>query len=395
MLNMSEAGVATATVLIAVVAVAGGAIGTPLAVDEVDVQPDSPLYGLEKAGEAIKEATFAGGQGWEITRGRERVSEFINMVSKGKSEDYTGLLNNAGDRFSKAIESAGNVEGLQKAQEAVDWHISVLENVRENVPEAAKPAISLAISRSTRGKAVITEVAAGELPGGELMETTREEIRNRLRNIRQEIENLRSQIKENLEAGDNISEIASGIVQNVELGTAMNLANKIGEIGENRGEAISTIAGMVQNRIEAASIAAVDNTGLERAVEASRYHLSVLENVYDIVDNSAKPAIGLAMERSSLHIQILENLLENETPPGREITAQIRKMLRNRQQEVETNIEQLQNQFRDRVQEAAGNQEAINSIVEELENRLRERVGITLDNEQGKSPGPNIPGLVP
>ncbi len=63
MKKMSQAGVATAVAVVAVVAVMGGSVGVPVAVDSVaDPNPTSPLYGLERAGEKIKEATYAGGQ---------------------------------------------------------------------------------------------------------------------------------------------------------------------------------------------------------------------------------------------------------------------------------------------------------------------------------------------
>ncbi len=58
-LDLGQRGVAVATVAVAAVAVAGASAGTPVAVDEMDTQPDSALYGLEKAGESIKESTYA------------------------------------------------------------------------------------------------------------------------------------------------------------------------------------------------------------------------------------------------------------------------------------------------------------------------------------------------
>lgn len=390
MLNMSQAGVATVTITVAVVAVAGGAVGTPVAVDEMDVQPDSPLYGLERAGETIKEATFAGGQGWEIARGHERTSEFVNMANKRKAEGYTGLLNEAEDRFKKAIGSAGDVKGLQKAKEAINKHISTLENVREKVPDVAKPAISLAISQSARGKSVVADVAAGKLPSKSLAKTEREEIKNQLRNAKQNIESLRNKVEENLEKATTKAEIAK-IVQNIEFGTASELASKASEMAnEGKGEDVQPLVEGAQDRINAATKAAVDNTGLERAITASQKHLAVLENVYEKVPDVAKPAISLAMEKSSLHIQVLENVKENEVPSSGELTEQIREKIRNRLGQIKENINQALEQAQNRVQEGMDN---LSGIVEEYEEKLQEKTGKILDNQDNESgaAGPPTP----
>ncbi|MBS3815346.1 MAG: hypothetical protein KGY45_02135, partial [Hadesarchaea archaeon] len=276
MLNMNEAGVAVIAVAVATVAVAGGAVGTPVAVDEMDVQPDSPLYGLEKAGESIKEATVAGGQGWEIARGEERTQEYEYMASKAKevTNNHVNLLDEAGDRFGKAVEASDSAEGLQKAKEALDKHISVLENVRENVPDVAKPAISMAISRSAKGKAVVEDVASGELPE-KLGDAEKNEIKNQMKEINEHAEKVQEQVRENIDENSSEAEIAE-TVQNIELGTARDLENKANEMAdEGKGESIPSIVEEAQARINSATNAAVDNDGLERARKASQKHLAV------------------------------------------------------------------------------------------------------------------------
>lgn len=72
MFSLGQKGVAGLTVAVAAIAMAGASVGTPAAVDEVDVQPDSPLYSMERASEAIKEAAYAGGQNWNLERAQER-----------------------------------------------------------------------------------------------------------------------------------------------------------------------------------------------------------------------------------------------------------------------------------------------------------------------------------
>ncbi|KXB09510.1 hypothetical protein AKJ46_00265 [candidate division MSBL1 archaeon SCGC-AAA833K04] len=339
MLNMSQAGVATVTIAVAVVAVAGGVVGTPVAVDQMDVQPDSPFYGLERVGEAIKEATFAGGQGWEIARGRERTREFVNMADKGKASDYTDLLNDAEDRFKKAIESAGDVKGLQRAEEAINKHISRLESVREKVPDVAKPAISLAISQSARGKSVVADVAAGKLPSKSLTSTAREEIKNQLMVVKQNIESLRNRVRENLEKATTKAEIAK-IVQNIEFGTASVLASKVSEMAdEGKGEYVQPLVEEAQDRIDAATKAAVDNTGLERAITASQKHLALLENVLGKVPDVAKPAISLAISRSARGIEVITDVKAGELPMG--------KGVRDRLENIKAHVERMRREAED------------------------------------------------
>ncbi|KXB02393.1 hypothetical protein AKJ44_00660 [candidate division MSBL1 archaeon SCGC-AAA261F17] len=389
MLNMSQAGVATVTITVAVVVVSGGAVGPPVAVDEMDVQPDSPLYGLERAGEAIKEATFAGGQGWEIARGHERTSEFVNMANKRKAEGYTGLLNEAEDRFKKAIESAGDVKSIQKAKEAINKHISTLENVREKVPDVAKPAISLAISQSARGKSVVADVAAGKSPGEELGETVRERVRTQLREIKQETKTLRKEVKENLEKAP---AKANEIVQNIEINTAKKIANQAKEmVKKNKGQCAQCASGVIEEaqcHLETAAMFAENETGLEKAISASQKHLSTLQSVYENVPDVAKPAISLAMQRSSQYIKVLENVKENQLSPGEQISNQIRERIRNRVHEIKENVKKIQEQVRNRIREAAGQASEISKIIQEYENKAKRIVeSVTENQEENESYG--------
>ncbi|MBW2561834.1 MAG: hypothetical protein JRE40_13400, partial [Deltaproteobacteria bacterium] len=80
---MNESGVATIVIVIAVVA---GATATPVVADSVDVPPDHPLYGLERAGEAIKYAFSLDKDAFNADRACERAQEALQMAEKGKHE---------------------------------------------------------------------------------------------------------------------------------------------------------------------------------------------------------------------------------------------------------------------------------------------------------------------
>ncbi len=190
MLNLTQKGVAGLAVAATVAVVAGASVGGPVAVDSfADQHPDSALYGLEKAGEQIKEATYAGGQEWQLARAKERTQEFENMVSENKGDKYKELPEEASERLQKAAEKAKTNRELRRAENAMRKHISVLENVKEKVPEQAKPAISLAISRSAQGQATVASVATGDNNKG-LKQETREKIGNRMENIKKEVKQI-------------------------------------------------------------------------------------------------------------------------------------------------------------------------------------------------------------
>lgn len=394
MLNVSQSGIATAAAVVAVVAVAGGATATPVMVDSVaDQQPDSPLYALEKAGETIKESTYKGGQGWELARAEERTQEFVNMADKGKARKYSDVLEASEDRFGKAVKAAGDAKGLQIAENAIKKHTRVLENVREKVPSQAKPAISLAISRSSRVQSVVAGAAAGKSPGEELGETVRERVRTQLGEIKQETKTLRKRVKENLEKAP---AKANEIVQNIEINTAKKIANQAKEmVKKNKGQYVSGVVEKAQEHIETAAMFAENEKGLEKAISASQKHLSTLQSVYENVPDAAKPAISLAMQRSSQHIQVLENVKENQLSPGEQISNQIRERIRNRVHEIKENAKKMQEQAENRIKEAAGQASEISKIVQEYENKAKGIVESVTENqeenESSETPGKGSP----
>ncbi|KXA90414.1 hypothetical protein AKJ37_07220 [candidate division MSBL1 archaeon SCGC-AAA259I09] len=203
MLN-EQFGIATIASAVVVLAIAGGAVGIPVAVDSaVDQKPGDPLYGLEKAGESIKGVFVREDQDWHLERAEERVQEFRSVAGNGNSEKYRGVLDEAGERASEAMKKSGDVEGLERAAQTIRRNIQVLENVKNQVPENAKPAIDRAITRSRMQVKALTqtseEVEDGKIPPGRL----KEELENNVESI----ENL-------IDALDN-KELPPGILKEV------------------------------------------------------------------------------------------------------------------------------------------------------------------------------------
>ncbi len=384
MLNLTQKGVAGLTVAAAVAVMAGASVGTPMAVDSLaDQQPDSALYGLEKAGEKIKEATYASGQDWQLARAKERTQEFEKMANENKAKKFEGLLERAGERYQKAAQKAKTARGLKIAENAMQKHIAVLENVKEKVPDVAKPAISMAISKSSQGQAAVASIVAGDNEG-ELKENTKEQIRTRMREIAQEAKQMKNQVQENLkkEASPN------KVVQNIEISTAKKLSEQAKKaIGQNKGKVAAQIAEEAGNRIRAAAEASEDNTGLQRAIEASQKHIQVLENVREKVPDVAKPAITLAIEQSTKRMKALENISENGVGPGGAIQEKVKNQIRERMREIAENhkkeMKQLQEQIKDAVENAKNE-------IENIVKKYRDKFGENEENDEKGGPK-NIP----
>lgn len=136
--------------------------------------------------------------------------------------NHTNLLEDAGNRLMSAIEKSGDNKGLQRAENRIRNHLRILENLREkeNLPEHARLAISLAISRSVRSRVVISDIQADNLPqpaeGGKVA------IAERLSEVRNRVQELKEEIKENRAKGQPASEI----IQNIEIGTGRHLMEK-------------------------------------------------------------------------------------------------------------------------------------------------------------------------
>lgn len=221
MLNLGQTGIASVAAVMVLVAVAGGAVGTPVAMDSLaDQQPDSPLYALERLGERIKEATYAGGSDWNLDRARERIEEYRQVSGKEVSNNHIGLLEDAGNNLTTASRKAGGVAGLERVQQATRNHIRVLENLKEEVSDSARPAVERALIHSRYQERVLENVSerlrAGILSPrslkGELenRDFTLEDIRDLLENKGVSLETL-EEIMENRDIPlENLSDFLKG-----------------------------------------------------------------------------------------------------------------------------------------------------------------------------------------
>lgn len=199
MFRFSQVGIATITIGVAIVAVAGSTTGVPVAVDQVDTQPNSHFYPLERAGEQLKEPVM-GGQNWEIDRGQERTNEFAFIARVGKAKGHTQLIEEAKRHFFRAAKLSKDNRGLERAMNALRNHVRTLENVRKEVPEAAKPALSLAIEQSTRFYGVLDNIASkgGLGPGEKLSKQLKDNLKKQLEDVKENVSAHQKKVQESL-----------------------------------------------------------------------------------------------------------------------------------------------------------------------------------------------------
>jgi len=296
-LELGTKGIATIAVAIVVVATAGG-VSTPVVVDQVDTLPDSPFYGLERIGEGIKE-TFTGGQNFDISIADERIQEFSAMEGRGKAMKYLSLVDEAADRIGSAVARATDNRKLDRALDAVSRHTTVLENLIEQVPENARAALALAIYRSARGAEVLSELSAGKVNS--------KQLRARVQELKQAAENFKSQIEE-LPVWQ--------AIQKVEQSAVDNILDKIVEVASQvDSDVCERVVAIMENRL-LKLVEWTENSGLNEAEQMVLKHLDVLENVYEQVPEEAKPAIELAIARSSRMVEVLTAVKAGEISVG-------------------------------------------------------------------------------
>jgi len=170
MFGRDQRGVAALTMLIIVAASTGAAIATPVVVDAVDVNPDSPFYGLERLGERIRMAS-------DEDQMKERWGEYTQLVARERGLEYRNILN----EFTEKMQSVAL--GDQEAkQELVAW-------IQEQMPEIEQVKLRLMMELCLELRENIP-ATYGEL----------ENILEDLRNIEQELPAADSEAVENIRA---------------------------------------------------------------------------------------------------------------------------------------------------------------------------------------------------
>jgi len=190
MLGLEQRGVAAITAVIIVAASVGAGAATPVIVDAVDVDPDSPFYSLERLGERIR---MIGGE----DQMKERWGEYGRLVDRGKGLAYKSILEEFSEKMRDVV--PGDVE---TKQETVRWMQEQMpgiglvqlrltkelyEKLGEDIPEA---------SEEIENEIKVLEELEQELPVA--TPAGQENIRARLRLIMQHLQRLVQRYREGI-----------------------------------------------------------------------------------------------------------------------------------------------------------------------------------------------------
>lgn len=234
--------------------------------------PDSSLYGLKKAFEAVRGVFVFGEKAkveYALALAEKRLAEAEAMAVKGKPEFVEELSREYAGNIIRANEIAVLAGDADKKEElaelvalATSKHLSILDGVRERVPLQARDSISSVKSRSITGNQEALKALATENPE-KAVEIAMEVAYGRI-----------NRAKKAAEEGD--GEEAAEAAEEYE---------KYARFGEE----IASIAQQVGK----------DPTKVQELVaNATSIHVMVLQDVYEKVPASAKPAIGMAMNAS-------------------------------------------------------------------------------------------------
>ena len=126
------------------------------------ITPDSWLYGLDRALEAIQKAlvfTPEAKAKLSLQLATERLAEAREMIEKGEVELAKKVAKDYKEELTHAVTYGAEIKDLAKKKEfdemvalATTTHIEVLEDVLEKVPDEAKSAIELAMEVSRKGQ---------------------------------------------------------------------------------------------------------------------------------------------------------------------------------------------------------------------------------------------------
>ena len=154
------------TFVIAALLTSGAAISAPVAIDVQmgdDIAPGHALYGLEKAGESIREVFIISPYEkakFNVERADERLDE-VEEIKDTKPEAISDLITEYRERIQTSIDCADEVNGSDRQRihsrilERLQIHTAVLEGLALTVPSEAVGAINTAIASSSNARNVV------------------------------------------------------------------------------------------------------------------------------------------------------------------------------------------------------------------------------------------------
>jgi len=306
---MDKSGVAALTALVIILASAGAAVATPVAVDTIDVDPDSPFYGLERLGEQIKMVS-------NEAQMMERWTEYERMVDRGKALEYRAIMQEFVDKL-QAIE----VDNSEAKRALVEWmqekmpgigmvRARIAEELCEGLREKLQPGSDeyKVLENELRALQQVRErISAGQ---GDETEV-RAMVELRLEEARKIAERVREPTGENIEKWLEIADALKNVEVTVDVKVTVvvhplpplprreNLEN----LTENLEATIAELQAMLQGIPENA----VTGVSAEKLLEIAENEIERAKEAYD--EGKIGRAFG-QVAAATKHLEIVKRLVE-------------------------------------------------------------------------------------
>jgi len=307
MFGSDQRGVAALAVALIVAASMGAAIAVPVAVDAADVDPDHPLYGLERLGERIRMVS-------DEDQMKERWSEYARLVDRGKGLAYRNIL----DEFTEKMQSVVP-ENAEAKQNVVMWMQEQMpgigrvklglmkelcEKLRENTPAAYDELENILED---------LENIEQELPtaDNEMMENIRAHlvlIAEQLRQIAEQHENALDKIREYFDIDNRLTDADARENAEVGMGRGQITPAEFENEFENELEKFNEKLSEVQAMLEGAPENVSGTRAAERLVGVA---VELRDNaVAAYGENKMRSALAL-IRAADVHLSNAERILEH------------------------------------------------------------------------------------
>ena len=307
MFGRDQRGVAALTVAIIVAASMGVAIAAPVVVDAADVDPDSPLYGLERLGERIR---MVGDE----DQMKERWGEYVRLANRAKGLEYKHIL----EEFAEKMHDVAPGDAETK-QEIVMWMQEQMPGIglvklrlmrelclelRENLPEA---------SDELENELSYLENLEQELlvANSGLLENIRARLELRLEHLRRIAERYENRLRERIYGYFDIDNILADIdvTVNVEVNitivrpiqiTTAEFENELNEFNESLAEVQAMLEGTPEN--------APGRHAAERLVEVAIEFKDETVDAHE--EGKTRKALAL-IHAAQVHLRNAETILDH------------------------------------------------------------------------------------
>lgn len=318
MRRLDQKGVAALAVVIVIAASTGAAVATPVIVDVADVDPDHPLYGLERLGERIR---MVG----DDDQMRERWGEYARLADRGKGIGYKKILEEFVEKMHAV--APGDVEAEREEIQWMQGQMLGIGRVQlrlsKELCEGLKDDLSEVSEEIDR---ICDEIENCEewLEVAEL----RENARARLRLIREKIENIvrrhRARIIRPVNIYFDIDNMLVDVDVTVNVEVDITIVRPIPIVTQSFEEKLSEFGNLLAEvQVQAMLEGAPENThgvrAARRLVEVATKHKDNAMTAYE--EEKLRKALGL-IHAAIMHLRNAKLILEHASEWEPEFTGQ-------------------------------------------------------------------------